>query len=258
MERLAAAWANVPTRTRNGLAWVAAVAVPIGLAAALVPIRGNSPSPKVALILALAVAVLAMPGNRATAVAAAVSAGLGFDLFHTRPYYSPAITRLQDVETTALLLAVGLVVGQLAARNRMNRFRAAATSLDLGRLHGIAEMVAAGVPTADVVDAVAKELRDLLQLRDCWFDPKLAAEPGPFIERHGAVTWGVLEWGYGTMGLPAHDISLVLQHQGLPVGRFVLVPQPGTTVTTDELIAAVALGDQAAAALAAQGASGQP
>jgi K+-sensing histidine kinase KdpD len=253
MSRLAETWGALPTRTRLSVSWIAAIAVPIGLAAALIPIRGNSPSVKVALILALAVAVLAMTGNRATAAAAAVSAGLGFDLFHTRPYYSPAINRLQDVETTALLLAVGLVVGQLAARNRLNRSRAAASSYDLGRLHGVAEMVAAGVPAADVVDAVTQELRDLLQLRDCWFDPQLSAEPGPFIERHGAVTWGVLEWGYGTMGLPAHDISLVLQHQGMPVGRFVLVPQPGTPVTTDELIAAVALGDQAAAALAAQG-----
>jgi len=250
--QLTAAWDALGTGTRVTLAWLAAVLVPLGLAAALIPIRGNSPSPKVALILALAVAVLAMPGNRATAIAAAVSAGLGFDLFHTRPYYTPAINRLQDVETTALLLAVGVVVGQLAARNRLNRSRAAATSYDLGRLHGVAEMVAAGLPAVDVVDAVAKELRDLLQLRDCWFDPHLAGEAGPFIERHGAVTWGVLEWGYGSMGLPAHDISLVLQHQGLPVGRFVLVPQPGVAVTTDELIAAVALGDQAAAALAAQ------
>jgi hypothetical protein len=253
VNRVARAWAGVPARTRLLLAWAAAVAVPVGLAAALIPIRGDTPSVKVALILAVAVAVLAMQGNRATAAAAAVSAGLGFDLFHTRPYYSPAINRVQDVETTALLLAVGLVVGQLAARNRLHLSQAAATSYDLGRLHGVAEMVAAGVPARDVVEAVAHELRDLLSLRDCWFDPHLAAEPGPFIERHGAVTWGVLEWGYGTMGLPAHEISLVLQHQGLPVGRFVLVPRPGVTVTGDQLIAAVALGDQAAAALATQG-----
>lgn len=116
MGQLTAAWDALGTGTRVTLAWLAAVLVPLGLAAALIPIRGNSPSPKVALILALAVAVLAMPGNRATAIAAAVSAGLGFDLFHTRPYYTPAINRLQDVETTALLLAVGVVVGQLAAR----------------------------------------------------------------------------------------------------------------------------------------------
>ena len=231
----------------------AAVAVPFALALALVPVRGHVPNATVALALAAVVTLLATAGTRWTAALAAISAGAGFDIFHTRPYGSLTITRGQDVETTVLLLAVGLAVGQLAARNRRYRHLAAETSYDLGRIHGVAEMVADGAPVDQVVLAVANELADLLSLRSASFDPAFAEKPGPFIERHGALTWGALRWGFATTGLPQHEVSLVVQHQGLPLGRFVLRAVPGTRVTADQLLAAVALADVAAAAVAAQG-----
>jgi uncharacterized protein DUF4118 len=240
-------------RAREVMALAAAVAVPAALSVALVPVRGHVPNATVALVLAFVVALLATAGTRWTAALAAISASAGFDVWHTHPYGSFTITRSQDIQTTGLLLAVGLVVGQLAARNRRYRHLAAETSYDLGRVHGVAEMVAAGAPVDQVVLAVANELTDLLALRSCWFDPSFADEPGPFIERHGAVTWGALRWGFNTTGLPHHELSLVVQHQGLPLGRFVLLAEAGTRVTADQLLAAVALADVAAAAVAAQG-----
>jgi len=240
-------------RAHNVIAVVAALAAPFGLAAALAPVRRSVPSASVALLLAVLVSLLATVGTRATAALAAVSAGLGFDLFHTVPYGSLAITRAQDAQSTVLLLAVSLIVGQLAFRNRRHRFVASETSYDLGRVHAVAEMVASGEPVDQVVAAVADELTDLLGLRSCRFDPEFAERPGPFIERHGALTWGALRWGFDTTGLPSHDVSLVVQHQGRPLGRYVLVAVPGARVTADQLVAAVALANQAGAAIAAQG-----
>jgi hypothetical protein len=239
-------------RTFLAVSLAASAAVPVALAAGLVPVRDNLPNASVALILAVAVALLAALGTRLTAIVAAASAGIGFDVFHTRPYGSLAINHAPDLETTLLLLAVGLVVGQLAVRNRFHRTLAAEASYDLGRVHAVAELVASGAAADLVVDTVASELTDLLGLRKCWFDPQFAEKPGPFIEGHGGVGWGGLRWGFRTMGLPAQEVTLVVQHQGRPLGRFVLLPAVGFPVTRDRLVAAVALADQAGAALAAQ------
>jgi hypothetical protein len=247
---------DLPQQTWLLIALAGAAVIPAAVAAALVPVRSSAPNATIALVLAALVTVLAVVGTRLTAAVAAISASIGFDVFQTRPYGSFAITRTQDIETTGLLLVVGLVVGQLAARNRRHRDRAAEMSFDLSRIHAVAEMVAAGDPADQVVTAVASEISGLLRLRSCRFETSFAERPGPFIERHGAVTWGALHWGFGTMGLPSKEVSLVVQHQGLPLGRFVLLAEPGTVVTPDQLLTAVALADQAGAALAGQGLPG--
>jgi hypothetical protein len=239
-------------RYRTAVALAAATVLPVGAALALVPLRNTTPAPTIALALAAIVTLLAATGTRATAAIAAVSASVGFDVFHTRPYGSLVITRPQDLQTTGLLLAVGLIVGQLAATNRRHRRRAAQSSYDLGRIHAVAEMVAAGEPADQVVQAAANELTDLFTLRSCRFDTAFAATPGPFIERHGDVSWGAIRWGFQTMGFPTKEVSLVVEHQGRPLGRYVLVAQPGTRVTEDQLLASIALADLAASALAAQ------
>jgi hypothetical protein len=231
---------------------VLAAAVPLGVALALVPARSHLANATVALGLAAVVSLLAATTGRLSAAVAALSAALCFDAWYTRPYGSLSISHAQDVETTVLLLLVALIVGQLAARNRSHLRRAVETSHSLARVHGIAEMVAAGSPSAEVVAAVAAELRSLLRLRACWFDPSFADPPGPFVERTGGVSWGAIRWGFTTLGLPAKEVTLVVEHDGRPLGRFVLLAHPGTRVTEDELVTAVALADQAGAALAAQ------
>jgi hypothetical protein len=245
--------ADASEATRVAAAVIVFAGLPIGAAAALIPLRDHAPATTVALTLALIVALLAAAGTRLTAALGALSAGIGFDLFHTKPYGSLAISRASDLETTALLIGVGLVVGQLATRNRHHRARADEVSYDLGRIHGVAEMVAAGAPVDQVVLAVANELTDLLDLVSCRFDPALPDTPGPLVERFGSVTWGSLRWGFRTMGLPSREVSLVVQHQGRPLGRYVLLAAPGGRVSADQLLAAVALADQAGAAIASQG-----
>jgi hypothetical protein len=54
------------------------------------------------------------------------------------------------------------------------------------------------------------------------------------------------------MGLPSKEVTLVVEGQGRPFGRIVLVPTPGIPVSIDKLTVAVALADQVGAALAAQ------
>jgi hypothetical protein len=54
------------------------------------------------------------------------------------------------------------------------------------------------------------------------------------------------------MGLPGNEISLIVQGEGRPFGRFVLVPTVGRSVALDRPTVAVALADHVGAAMAAR------
>jgi hypothetical protein len=235
---------------RHAAVVVAAGSVPLAAAAALAPFRGSVANATVALVLAALVTLLAAATDRVAAVVAGLSAALSFDAFYTRPYGSLRIASAQDIETTTLLLVVAITVGQLAARNHRHHRMAVLSALNLARVHAVAEMVAAGARPGDVVHTVEGELKAVLRLRACWYDPAFAERPGPFIERNGDVSWGAIRWGFATIGLPTSQVSLVVEHEARPLGRFVLVADPGTRVTEDELVTAVALADQAGSSLA--------
>lgn len=235
-----------------------AIFAPFAISGALAPARDRTPNTTVALLVTLSVVALGTTVTQRMALFAALSGGVGFDLFHTRPYGSLQITRLADVETTVLLVAIGVVVGQLASRSRMHQADAAGAGRDVERLHELAEMVAGGAPVGDVVTATTREITEILRLRSCVFDGALSDRPGPFVERHGAVTWGQIGWKISTFGLPSKPISLVIEHQAMPLGRFVLRADPAELTTARQLLVAVALADQAGAAIAAQGAPLEP
>ncbi len=246
-------WLFTPTGrwwVRRASIVAAAAAVPVATAVALVPFRHDVPNATVALILAAGVTLLAATTGRVASAAAGLSAALSFDTFHTRPYGSLTIDRAQDIETTVLLLVVAMTVGQLAARSHRHQREAIVSALNLGRVHAVAEMVAAGATPDEVVRTVEGELKAVLRLAECWYDPAFAETPGPFIERNGAVSWGAIRWGFTTIGLPTREVSLIVEHDARPLGRFVLVAGPGTRVTEDELVTAVALADQAGSSLA--------
>ena len=67
------------------------------------------------MLVVLAAAVL---GGRLVGVVAGVVTALAFDFFLTVPYGSFSIDRGDDVLTTALLAAVGLIGGALVERAR--------------------------------------------------------------------------------------------------------------------------------------------
>jgi K+-sensing histidine kinase KdpD len=229
--------------------FVIAVAAPVALALALLPFRSEAPAAAVALGFAVLVSLLGAVGTRLTALVAAVSAAACYNVAFTQPYGSFAISHPQDIETTALLLVGGLIVGQLSARNRRNRALVVQQGADLARIQSIAELMAAGAPAGEVVDAVAEELRSVLRLRDCHFETSQPEKPGPTIDRNGDVSWGRIWWGVDTLGLPGKEITIEVEHDHRRLGRFVLIARPGTKVRRDQLLAAVTLADQAGAAL---------
>ena len=117
----------------------------------------------------VAIVAFAATGRRAAAVLAAVSAAVGFNLFHTEPYLSLRINSSDDVETAVLLLAVGLAVGELAVRGR-RRGAVAERAPGPRDPQGLGALVAEGEDADYVLLATASELTHLLGLVDCRFE----------------------------------------------------------------------------------------
>lgn len=241
-------------RTRDLVAVAVGVAAPAVVAAALIPARDGIGGVNVALVLAVVVVAVAAWGHRLAALLAAASAAVCFDVLHTRPYYSFSITQRNDVITTALLLIVGVAVGELAVWSRKQRAAAAAGSENIARMHGVGDLVADGRPLDQVILAVAYELRHLLSLQGCRFEPGLSTSDPARIERTGEVVLHDVLWDVDDMGLPGREVVLPVQWGDFVFGRYVLVPTTGRPISRERRLVAVALSDQVAAVMAA----GQP
>lgn len=241
-------------RSEEQRTWVAATAAlvaPPAAAAALLILRNRIDNTNVALVLVVVVVAVSTLGRRVAGFLAAVSSAIWFDFFHTRPFYSFAIKSRDDVVTAGLLLLVGVIVSELAIRSRRHRATAASHGYDISRIHSIAELVADGERSDFIVMAVASELRDLLALSDVRFErsPFEDEHVLPVLDRSGQVFIGAIEWGAESMGLPT-TVVLSVDGNGRQWGRFLLTPTPGLPVPFERRVVAVALADQAGAALA--------
>jgi len=227
-----------------GLGGLAAV----GMAGLLVGVRGEILNTTVALVLVIVVVLTAALGGRGPGMVTAIIAAMSFDFFHTRPYLSLSISSADDVETAGLLLVVGLIVGGLAARSRVSRAAAELGRSEIRRIHRVAEQVASGAATGDVILTGQAELVAVLDLRECRFEAT-PGSPLPGLDRSGAVP-GTHRYSRGGFELPPGGVELPVLGRGQPVGRFVLVPTPGVGVSLEQRIVAVAIADQVGAALA--------
>jgi hypothetical protein len=225
---------------------------PIAVAAALVPLRDTIGSTNVALVLVVVVVLAGIAGGRVAGAVAAVISALSFDFFHTTPYLSLTINSTEDVVTTALLLAVGLIVGEVSWRAQRSRAAAEAGHSEIARIHRIAEMSAQGRDPRNIVAAAEEELAGLLHLAGCRFDDSNDGPTRPRLDRSGTIP-GESQWRFagGGFELPAQGAELAVIAHGKEVGRFVLDPTPGTGVTLEQRVVAVAIADEVGAALSA-------
>jgi hypothetical protein len=231
--------------------WIAIGAVvPFLIATALIPLRDSMRNANVALVLVAAVVVLAVLGGWEAGACAAVVSALSFDFFFTQPYDHFTIASRDDVETTILLLTVGLVVGMVASRGRRARSSARAREHEIRRIYRVANLASRGEEAADVIMAAQAELISLLQLRDCRFEAPPFHSDEPRLERSGILTDEPLPRDE-VFELPASGVELAVVGRGQLLGRFVLDPSPGVGVTLAQRVVAVALSDQVGAVLAA-------
>jgi hypothetical protein len=216
----------------------------IGAAAALVPVREQLGPANAALVLVLFVLVGAVTGGRRAGFFVAVVAAISFDFFHTRPYGSLKIADGKDILTLVLLVAVGMIIGEIALR--ADRIRDAGTHRWTGvrRILRVAQLAADGQAADDVILAVTAELTDTLHLQNCWFElaPYLATLDT--IEVTGSLTTKAYHYTPEGFELPREGVEIPVRSGDHLIGRFVLIPTPGVGITRDDRLVAVALADQ--------------
>ncbi len=234
---------------RDQIAFVAAIVLPLGVAAALVPFRASFANTASALVLVAVIVAVAALGNRLSGFVATVSATVWFDYFLTQPYGRLAITHRPDIETAVSLFVVGFIVTELAARNRHHHATAAEEADFVGLMHDVTELATSGASSRQVVARVQDELVDLLRLRACRYEAGPPDRPALRLEHDGEVFLGGRPWGVHRMGLPGPEIELLVQNQGRTLGRFVLTPTPGSPVSRERRVVAVAVADQVGASL---------
>ena len=230
-----------------------AIAAPLAAAAALIPVRDALDNTNIALLLVIAVVAFAATGRRPASVLAALSAAAGFNLFHTQPYLSFRVESSDDLETTLLLLFVGLIVGEVALRGRRARFAAAQGRHELAALHGLGAMVATGEDSDRVLRATADQLTQLLGLVECRYERASPDDKVPaLITRDGSVHWGPTPWDPAQWGLPSEGAAIEVWTHGERRGRFVLRARAGQAFSDEQLVKAVGLVDLAGASLVSQ------
>jgi len=218
----------------------------------LLPFRDSVLNTSAALLLVLVVVGVASAGDRLAGLLAALSAGLGFDFFFTRPYESLAIASAANVQTTLLLLGVGVGVTEIAYRGREQH---AMASKRLGYLEGMeatAKIASHGSssPSA-LIERVAGQIVQVMGLEKCRFDYGTGLDY-PRLEPDGSIRWRNQSWPVDSFGLPADkDTELVVESGGRFMGRFLLRANPRTRSSRAERMVVVALAAQVGAALGA-------
>jgi K+-sensing histidine kinase KdpD len=242
-------------RDRRDIATTAGGIAPILVAGALVGVRHQVQTSTVALLLVVVVVTTATVGGRLPALVSAVTAALSLNFFHTQPYLRLTIDSAEDAETTVLLLIVGLITGHVAARGHAARRFGRA---EIQRIHRVADMTARGEHAGDIVELAERELQDLLDLRQCRFEPAPSRREIPRIERTGAINARHHRFTLsGGLVLPPGGIGLPVWGRGIIQGQFILVPNPDMGASVEQRLMAVAIADQVGAALAVTPPSGR-
>ena len=125
----------------------------------------------------------------------------------------------------------------------------------LDQIRRLADQVARGHESADVIATARAELVELFALVDCQFEaaPFKDRLDLPQLERNGVVAhrrYRLKPGGDLEVELPAEGIALPVLSRGQIVGRFLLDFGPGAGATLEQRVVAIALADQVGASLA--------
>jgi hypothetical protein len=237
--------------TRDRAAIAAALIAPLAAAAILLPFRSGWPNTNVALLLVVVVVAVAAAGNRLAGAIAAIGAAVWFDFLFTLPYERFTIRSSADVTTFVLLLVVGVIVSQLAARARRLKTVAITDERYLSLIHQTAALAQSAKSPDAVVEHVRQQFSSLLGLRECRFEYRSLLGQPPRLEPDGTVVTGHGRWDVDQSGLPAEELELRVFGNGQYYGRFMLTPAPGSRPSLRARLVASTLAGLAGRALAA-------
>ncbi len=236
----------------RGPVLVASVLAPPAVCALLALFRDSFDNANAALLLAVVIVGVAAFGVRLAGILAAVGSAVWFDFFLTVPYNTFTIDSRDDIETTILLVLIGIAVSEIAIWGRRQQARA---SRHRGYLDGVittSQAVAAGGSTDDLIEHVRAELTAVLGIDGAKFIAGGKRGDAPQLNADGTVTRAGRVLKVERDGLPTNsEIELTVQHAGEIHGRFLLTAAARIVrPDLEQRQVAVALADQVGAALA--------
>ena len=136
--------------------WIAAVLLPLALAALLLPWRGSLGLSTVLLIFLLGVLGNALIGGVLPAAVAAVTAGLLANYFYTPPFGSFTITHVENAFALVVFVIVGVTVASVVDRSSIRARQAAQGKAEAQLVAAAATSV---INSTDPVHAVLEQAR---------------------------------------------------------------------------------------------------
>jgi K+-sensing histidine kinase KdpD len=222
---------------RTGLVLLLSAIAPLVVCGICAGFRDQVATSSVALLLVLCVVASAASGLRAAALVSALSAGLWFDFFLTRPYYSLAIAGRDDVELTVLLVAIGALVTETVLWGHRQQSRAARRSgyLD-GALRTAESAVRGDLPPDALVRLVAAEIAGVLGVPASRYVPGPVHDARPAVLEHdGNLSRAGREVDVERRGLPVDEETTLLVRRGdHVVGHFVITAASSLVYPTSE------------------------
>jgi K+-sensing histidine kinase KdpD len=228
---------------------------PLVACALLALVRDAIDNTNAALILVLLVVAAASTGLRLAGLLAAASSAAWFDFFLTAPYGRFTINDRADIETTVLLILVGVAVTEICLWGRRQQAKASRESGYLSGVLSAAEQIGTGsVPAAAVIEHVQRLLVDVLDLDSARFQ-EATSQPLPTLELDGEVALGAHKIDIDRQGLPTDsELRLVVRNAGVTHGEFRLTASTHVArPTIEQRRVACLLADQVGAALALDG-----
>jgi K+-sensing histidine kinase KdpD len=188
---------------------------PLVACALLALVRGAIDNTNAALILVLLIVAAAATGLRLAGLLAAASSAAWFDFFLTAPYGRFTVNDRADIETTVLLILVGVAVTEICLWGRRQQAKASRESGYLSGVLSAAEQIGAGsAPAASVIEHVQQQLIDVLNLDAARFQA-LTTEQLPMSEPDGDVMVGAHRIDVDRQGLPTDsELRLVVRNAG--------------------------------------------
>ena len=240
------------SRHRSALIAAAAIA-PLLFCAGLSVFRESVTAATSALVLVLIVVAAAATGDRVAGFVAALSSGVWFDVFLTQPFGQLTIKSSEDIEVTVLLVLVGVGVTEIALWGHRQQARSSRRAGYLDGVLGTSKIIADPQPSPDaLIDHVAHQIVDVLDIDDCHFVPGDAPDPKTASLDHDG---NVISRGHRVNvdrdGLPIDEpIGLIVRQGGSYHGQFVLTAATRVVrPSVEQLRVAVLLADQVGAAL---------
>ena len=157
--------------------WIAAVLLPVVLAAALLPLRSSLGLSTVLLIFLLGVLGNALIGGVLPAAVAAVIAGLLANFLYTPPVGSFTITQPENAFALAVFIIVGVTVASIVDRSTIRARQAAQGKAEAQLVAAAATSV---INSADPVHAVLEQARIGFAMRSVLLLSKTDAPSGGY------------------------------------------------------------------------------